>query len=853
MLLVLVYAAAIMVNSWVGARAELIGELSTVAELESKAINGYLSSLARDLTSLGDELAAAGRPLDLGAAHRLVKRLHDRRPELVNVTLIAPDGAVLLSAKFPPGATPPATLAREPSFVSYLEELKQGGATLRVGQPLVGLSSKVVIVPVRYGVKDAQGHLAFVVSANLPHEYLRSFWMDAPITSKASIGLIRDNGFLLSRYPISATAMADLPQVYGKPRTGALIEHLRRAGFPAQGQVTGMASTDGIEVVTVFRRLPDFPVTLFVALPASALRGFWYERTTPAFLATLLLAVGGAVSYRYAIRSQLALEGEHKRLEEARLKADAQFQLMADSAPVLIWIAGTDQLCFWFNKVWLDFTGRTLAQEVGSGWTDGVHVDDLQRCLDTSVGAFEARRAFSLEYRLRRFDGEYRWLLGNGVPRCDVDGRFLGYIGSCIDITERRAAEAELQRHRDHLEGLVAARTAALSIAKEAAEAASRAKSTFLATMSHELRTPLNAIMGMTSLARMRATDPKQIDQLTKVGTASRQLLSIITDILDISRIEARKLQLMDSDLGVGQVLRDVETLVRSQADAKHIELTVNPVADLGTMPLRGDAQRLTQILVNLVGNAVKFTEAGSVTVSARLLQDGGEQVVLRFEVIDTGVGIAAFDQRRLFQAFEQVDGSFTRKHGGTGLGLAISKQLVEMMGGEIGLESQVGVGSTFWFTVKLAKVGQRDGPQITPSSPSAKQQLLDSHAGAHVLVAEDDLFNQEVAQGMLEEVGLVAHFANNGAKAVEMARRVNYDLILMDVQMPVMDGLEATRQIRALANNPNVPIVAMTANVFPEDEARCRQAGMNDFLARPVGPEVFSDMLLMWLERSKA
>jgi PAS domain S-box-containing protein len=459
-----------------------------------------------------------------------------------------------------------------------------------------------------------------------------------------------------------------------------------------------------------------------------------------------------------------------------------------------------------------------------------------------------AAGALRVELRLARKDGTELTVDANGTVL--PDGRILGALR---DITAAKLAEAELMQHRDHLETLVQARTADLSLAKETAEVANRAKSMFLAKMSHELRTPMNAILGMTALARMRSTDPKQIEQLGKVDTAARHLLAIITDILDISRIEANRLPLHEGDFSLGEVIRNVDTLLRAEANAKRIALDFALAPELAAMTLRGDAQRLGQVLVNLVGNGVKFTDSGSVSVSARLDHDQGAQVALRFEVRDTGVGIAEVDHRKLFQAFEQVDGSLTRRYGGTGLGLAISKQLIQLMGGEIGVESRIGVGSRFWFTVRLGKGGGAVAPPSAPNAASVRRELLERHAGARILLAEDVTLNQEVARAVLEAGGLEVQIAVDGMRAVEMARLGHFDLILMDVQMPLMDGLEATRQIRALPNGSQVPIVAMTANVFAEDELRCRQAGMNDFLGRPAEPIVLLAMVLKWLEPQRS
>ncbi len=430
-------------------------------------------------------------------------------------------------------------------------------------------------------------------------------------------------------------------------------------------------------------------------------------------------------------------------------------------------------------------------------------------------------------------------------------GAVLGGMKLVAAYQRRETANAELKSYQDHLEQLVAERTTALSLAKEAAEAANRAKSTFLANMSHELRTPMNAIMGMTVLALRKTSDPALIEKLGKIDHASKHLLNVINDILDISKIEAEHLRLEHIDFDVGSVLDDLSRLLGYRAREKSLLLQVENSPELAQMALQGDPLRLGQILLNLTTNAIKFTDQGSVTVRALLIDETASKVMLRFEVVDTGIGISAEAQKQLFTAFEQADGSMTRKYGGTGLGLAISKRLANLMGGEIGVTSEAGAGCTFWVRIPLAKAQAATASATPPDvDVPAESRLKTQHASARILLAEDEPINQEVSCAMLRDVGLSVDVAEDGSQAVAMAKAGRYDLILMDMQMPNMNGIDATRIIRADSLNRETPIVAMTANAFDEDRQICLVAGMNDHIGKPVDPGLLFETLLKWLDR---
>lgn len=565
-------------------------------------------------------------------------------------------------------------------------------------------------------------------------------------------------------------------------------------------------------------------------------------------------------SLRQAIDGLEVDIAERMRVEKALREAKALTDAVFENVPLMIFLKeATDLKYVMFNRAGEELLGYERQHLLGKTDLDSFSLEQATRftAADREVLDGEAGRLDVPQELVSTASNGERLLHTRKVRIQSPDGTSKFLLGISEDITDRKAVEAELEQHRHHLEALVATRTAelemanqSLSQAKTAADVANVTKSAFLANMSHEIRTPINGIIGVANLLRREGVSPQQAKRLDTIDASSQHLLSVINNILDISKIEAGKFTLEEAPVDIGSVLGNVNSILAERLQAKGLHLLM----EIGQLPgnLWGDPTRLQQALLNYVTNAVKFTDQGKITLRVINQNETDDCVTLRFEVTDTGIGITPEAMSRLFSTFEQADNSMTRKYGGTGLGLVITRHLAELMGGEAGVESTPSVGSTFWFSVCLKKMKMRRNVERQEPSAvvDAESLIRQRYAGQRILVADDEPLNQEIAMTLLQAVGLLVDTADDGVQAVELVCKKRYAAIFMDMQMPKLNGLEAVRQIRNFAGCGDLQIIAMTANAFAEDKALCIEAGMNDFLVKPFMPEQLFGVVLRALDQ---
>ncbi len=643
--------------------------------------------------------------------------------------------------------------------------------------------------------------------------------------------------------------------------------------FDAQGVIRQLnlaaARLLGLDrVLLIGRRFGDFLALpsrpAFAALLAAAATG---ERPQRAEMELIPRSNGDPASRHIHVEATKG-DGDHacraavtdisvrKAAEEALQARESTLRSILWTTPDLVYSVDRQGRILYFNRA---PAGEGAENLMGNDFAD--LLDPVSRPLarERIQQVFAAGALQRFEVLAEAFTDRPTWfeVIAGPVRR---DDRIVSATLLARDVSERRATAEELDRHRHHLEEMVTQRTAVIEelnrqLERRAveSEAASRAKSTFLANMSHEIRTPMNAIMGLTEILRRQGGLNDHQDQtLAKIAGAASHLLSILNNVLDLSKIEAGKISLEAAEFSVAAMMNNLTVLITPKLREKRLRFAI----DTDHLPptLLGDETRLTQALLNFLGNAVKFTERGQITLHAEVIEETEDDLLLRFSVEDTGIGITEELRGRLFGAFEQADASTTRRFGGTGLGLAINRHLATLMGGSVGAEPRRGGGSVFWVMARFAKPRRDAFPaRADGRDETAEQALSRLHRGARVLLAEDDEINREVAGELLKDVGLSVDFAVDGGQALEMARRGDYALILMDLQMPVLDGLAAAREIRRLPHCATTPIVAMTANAFDEDRAACLQAGMDDHLGKPVIPEIMYARLLRWLSTDRA
>ncbi len=783
--------------------------------------------LLRDAIDHYDEHLRLGN-LDVAALDRFLARQRERQKPLVAIRITNATGEVVVGLDGSSGAS---ALVHDRE---YFQRLRDDPLLERItSKPVRGkISGKWAIVVARR-LPDIDGRFAGIALASIGLDFFQQQFAGLRTGPSGSVAMRDADLALLARAPWN--------EAVGEPGATRLSDDFREAlaANPQAGSyVSGVTSLDGVRRLHVYRFNPEYRFYINVGVSEDAYLEPWHRqrRGILSLLAIFVALSGGAVFmlHRYAGRL-----GERERVLRTILDTSDGAIFLVDPRGVIVFA----------NERMASMWGLPLEQLIGREYVALIHPDEREIGREKMLKLMASEIPFvRVEREYIREDGKAFWGLLCGRRLLDEAGHFVGLVGLIADVDESRRNARELEVYRQRLEQRVQERTQQLEHAKVAAEAANRAKSAFLANMSHEIRTPMNAIVGLAHLLRRDNPTTRQADRLDKMLGSAEHLLSIINDVLDISKIESGHLALEAAPFRVVDVIERLVCLNADKASAKGLSFRTQ-VACLPPV-LVGDRTRLSQALLNYVSNAIKFTDSGSIVLRAAVLEEDARSLLVRFEVEDSGIGIAPDVLARLFSPFEQADNSTTRKYGGTGLGLAITRHLAELMGGEAGVDSEPGRGSTFWLTVRLGRpVAEDASPAGQPAAQPAPGERAADAGGVRILLVEDEPLNREVATELIREIaGLPLDIAVDGEQALAKVQQARYDLILMDLLMPGIDGLEVTRRIRQLPGYTTTPIVAMTANAFAEDRQRCLAAGMNDHLPKPVDPDRLRAVLQRWL-----
>jgi len=707
----------------------------------------------------------------------------------------------------------------------------QHGHELVFGIPVRSRISGEWVLPLLYPLTLPNGDFGGCVYALMNNARINQAFSSLNIGAHGSIIVMDDQKRVLHRYPeIPDMAFGSVVKVSAV--TQAILD-----GKRASGNYTVVSARDGRERMLSVERIGDYPVYVIVALASEDFLAPWYKEIRNASLAlTVLLGLGVALlmSVRYGLREQyqvLETLGEVDRALQASLArltaSESRWRSLTEGLPQMVWTCTPALRMDFLSHHWEDFSGVPASALVEKGdWSRIIHPDDIE----TVRAAWQRAQAngdqFRCDCRLRRRDGEWRIFDNHALPQKDERGVILGWVGSSTDSTELRKA------HADALQ------------AKEEAVKAGRAKSDFVANMSHEIRSPMNAVLGMLQLLQQTPMSERQQDYAAKAHAAASALLGLLNDVLDFSKVEAGKLALDPHPFRLDKLWRDLAVILSANVGAKTIEVLFRIDPELPDLVV-GDALRLQQILLNLAGNAIKFTERGEVVLSARLLARQDDRLTVAFSIRDTGIGISLEHQERIFDGFSQAEASTARRFGGTGLGLAISQRLVRLMGGRLGVSSELGKGSTFDFTVELDQCAEQ--PDIVATAPQMHGALM---RGLRCLVVDDNPMARTVLREMAASFGWQVDVAEGGHEALEavssrLAQQQAYDVVFIDWRMPSLDGWETSQRIRQLAPAGKMPLIVMVTAHDREALANRHkemEPVLDGFVVKPVTASMLFD-----------